>query len=437
MLKFFYDTIKKISGQKLVEKSLTQSEVLHHLRSGTSFCWDGCNDSFLAPAQAYYYFENVSPLQSTVKKIAQTVSRLPLAVVSDSNPDEMITDHPILQILQRPGYGLTGQNLLVDLCISYLLTDEAWLVLMGRPNAEPVSCVALRPYNVDTEGSTAEYYPTLIRTNSPTSFTQRNFYPVTESGVTRYFDTPDGAGAMNELVPVIGTKAKSRDFRGLSRLMSLQRPLTQMISGDIYNTKLLNSGTKPFMMLSPKEGLTESEMEDIELSLEQLKGAHNVGGIFILPTAMDDVSTPTTNRDLEYQDMLAEVKQRIADAYYMPLALISPDAMTYSNYSTAQVAFYDGPVSNLVYNLFPQIVKILSSRLGITESMHVTYNQHDVPALQMRQAERMAELSRTYTMTLNELRDMLGLDPLSVGEEIYMPGNLIPVSIPGVMGDEM
>lgn len=437
MLKFFNSILKKVTGNQLVEKSLTQAQVQQYLRSGMQFCWDGCDDTYLPPSQAYYYFENVSPLQSTVKKIAQTVARLPLAVVSDSNPDEMISDHPIIQILQGPGYGLTGQNLLADLCISYLLTDEAWLVLMGRPAAEPVGCQSIRPYNVDTEGSTAEYYPSLIRTDSPSAMIQRDFYPVVEGGVTRYFDTPDGAGAMNELVPVIGTKAKYRDFRGLSRLMSLQRPLTQMISGDIYNAKLLKGGAKPWMVLSPKDVLTEPELEDMERSLEQLKGAQNVGGIFILPTSMDDISKPTTNRDLEYQAMLAEVKQRIADAYYMPLALISPDTMTYSNYSTAQVAYYDGPVNNLVCNLFPQLVKILSVRLGITESLRVTYNQHDVPALQMRQAERMAELSRTYTMTLNELRDMLGLDPVPVGEDIYMPGNLLPVSIPGVIGDEM
>ena len=432
------DIIAKILPGPAVEKSLSQDQVRQYLRSGMAFCWDGCDEHFLSQQQAYYYFENISPLQSTVKKIAQTVAGLPLVIVSDNNPDEMITDHPILDILRGPGYGLTGQNLLTDLCISYLLTDEAWLLLIGRVAAEPIASMAVRPYAVGTDGggSEEEDYPNIIRVTQANK--QYIFESVSYGGVTRYFDTPGGKGAMKELVPVIGTKARNRAFRGLSRLMPLQRVLMQMMSGDIYNAKLLQSGAKPFMVLSPKEGLSDKEMETIVQSLEDLKGTQNVGGIFILPTSMDDVSKPNTNRDMEYQEGLKENKQRIADAYFVPLALISTETMTYSNYTTAQTAFYDGPVNNLVSNLFPQIVNVLSVRLGIAgEKWRVTYNQHDVPALQSRQAERMSQLAKTYTMTLNELRDVMGLEPVPVGEEIYMPGNLIPVTIPGMVGDDI
>lgn len=438
MLKFFNDLVKKVTGNAPETKSLSHSEIIQRLRYGTGYSLDGCSDYFLNPSEAYYYFENVSPLQSTVKRIAQTVSHLPLAIVSESNPDEMVTDHEIIHILQSPGYGLTEHDLLLEICISFLLTEEAWIVLRGRINAPPVSISVLRAYEVSPEGSYSEYYPDFIRTDSDKETGQRYFYPVRIEGVMRYFDTETGTGALNELVPVIGVKAKNRVFRGLSRLMSLQRPLMQIISGDIYNTKLLKGGAKPWMVLSPKadEGLSELEMEDIETSLEQLKGAQNVGGIFVLPSSMDNVSKQTTHRDLEYQALLSEVKQRVADAYYVPLVLISPDAMTYNNYSIGQVAFYDGPVSNLVNNLFPHIVKILGIRTGNTEKLRMTFNEYSVPALQMRQAERMDRIAKTGTTSLNENREIIGYDPVPLGEEIYMPGNLVPVSVPGTTGDD-
>lgn len=428
--------LTKLFGAPAPVTKGSQSEILRALRYRCDVQWDDCADIYLEPRRAYYYFEHVSPLQSTIKRIAQTVANLPLAI-TDADQGDLDPDHEIIGILTQDPYGFGRDNLLCEMGISYLLTDEAWLMLRGRVTAPPVSISYFRPYEVGYERlATNPYYPDIIRAQPAGVSTEMDFYAVKVEGVIRYFDEPDPKAALNELVPVVGVKSKNRQFRGLSRLMSLQRALNQIISGDIYNAKLLKGGVKPWMVLSPKESLTELEQQDLERSLEAIQGVENVGGMFILPSSMDDISRPTTHRDLEYGNLIQEVKQRIADAYYMPLPLISPDNMTYSNYSTAQVAFFDGPINNLVANLFPPIVKALSRRMGLDDDLRMTYNEHYVPALQVRQAERLKMLHATETLTLNESRQIIGYPDVPQGDEIYMTANKIPVGDTGQMGDD-
>lgn len=436
MFKFLQKIAEKLPFIKSAANS--PKELLELLSSRYDILWsDDCAEGFLDPRQAYFYFETVSPLQSTVKRIAQTVAHLPLAVVSAKEPNDLQPDHQILQLLTGTSSGYINQTLLQDLAVSYLITEEAYLVLKGNINRPPLDISAIRPYEVLRDNSTnIDGYPNKITTTTQYDGTMRIYHRKKIDGIYRYIDQDDknSDAALNELVPIIGIKSKSDPTRGLSRLMALQRPLNQLVSGDIYNAKLLKSGVKPWMILSPKEDLSPDDQRELQESLKEVQGVQQVGGIFILPNNMQNISSQTiNNREMEYIELIKEVKQRIDNAFYMPVPINSPEHMSYNNYNTAQLAYYDTPVTNLVENLFPFIVTILSARLKIKEQLKITYNEHQVPALQNRSAERMASLAKTETMKLDELRDLIGLGHVEGGDKIYISANKIPLGADGLL----
>lgn len=401
------------------------------LREYKGYCnyslWgDGTSAMPITLRQAYFYFEFVSPLTMVVRNIATSVSDLPLGVKVGPKSNDIDLNHPIIKALFDANREISTEDFLTELAVSFLLTEEAWPIFRGPLDSPPVAASYVRPYNVNNTG-------TLDKDGFPASLTttayrdRRTYHKVIINNQRRYIDNKEPRLANNEIIPIIGIVKSTNEFRGLSRINSFCKALDQMYFGDIYNSKLLQRGLRPWLVLTPKESLTEKDLDDLEKSLEQIQGVEKVGGIFVLPTNVQSISEPQKNRELEYQDLLKEVKERISASFAIPMPLVATETMTFSNYDVARVAFYDQPIKALVRQLFPNISANLAARLKLTGRFKIQYNPNDIPDLQMRQALIMEKLRLANVLTVNEIRVREGYDPVPGGDVLFEPINKMPI----------
>lgn len=422
----FSKTVSNIQNQKnssppIYDINLTNTSQLYNLVYGSDCSY---SVTFL---EAYKYFAKISPLRTAVGMIADAIADLPL--ITESTKQEMTTEHNLIKIINNPGIGIDRANLLKELTVSCLLTNESWLLFRGRINAEPININYIRPYNIDIY-SNLDYdgYPYSIKTNSPKD--KRTYYKHIIDGHIRYVDSERNPNvALNELIPIIGITDIHDQFRGLSPLTSIKKELDHLWHGNVHNAALLKNGMRLSAILSPKVEMTDQQYNQVEDSVGDLfTGSEKAGGVFISPVQLESVNLMMKNTDADYMNLIAKAEQRVYAAYEIPLPLVTPDTMTLSNYEAAQFAFYDQTVSDATTKLFPAIAKAFAIRSG-EENLKLTFNPHGVKALQQRQAERMETLRKTYALGTKEIRETAGYGDPNTDDPIFAPATLVPLTI--------
>lgn len=385
----------------------------------------------IAPLNAYQYYSSVEPLRDAIDKISDAAAELPLAIDLKSD-DKLLMDHPVLVKLDNPGDEVTKTNLLKELVISALLTNESWLILRGNTERPPAGISYVRPYDINVEGNIdVDGFPTVIRTNSPRDV--RRYYKENVRGRVRYIDNQEGGMGLNELCPIIGTVELADQFRGLSPLTSLKYELEQIRGGNVHNASFLKNGMSPSKGFqadakdikdSGKTYPTGDQLDSFSESLRtHFSGAGKAGSNITFPFPVKVHDFATTNKDADYLGLMETAETRIYNQYGIPLAMISEKAMTLDNYTSALIAFFDNAVIDGSAIVFKGIANCLKARYK-EDSMKLTFNPHMVKALQTRHIERMKKMRETQAFSTDEIRETSGREPVDGGEKVLVQGSL-------------
>lgn len=398
--------------------------------SGWAYGYSGYKNVYAF--DAYSYYASVEPLRDSVDRISDAAAGLPLAVTFKGD-SEIIMEHEILNRLENPGDEVKKTNLLKELVMSSLLTNEAWPILRGNVDRPPVGISYTRPYNVTNDGGfDNDGYPRVLRTDSPRD--TRQYFKENTQGRIRYIDKM----RLNELCPIIGTVELSEQFRGLSQLTSIKEELEQIRGGNIHNSSFLKKGMSTSKIIqvdakavkdSGKSFPSTEQLDDFSKSMsEGFQGSGKAGGVLTSPIPIKVDDTSVNNKDADYLGLIAAAEQRIYNQYGIPLALISEKAMTLDNYTTALVAFYDNAVIEGSAMVFSGLARCLAPRYKESDNFKITFNPHQVKALQTRQADRMKSLRDSQSLSTDEIRKTAGYDSIEGGESVLVNGSFIPLA---------
>lgn len=379
----------------------------------------GISNSFLSSRTAYNMYNGIAPLQSTVTKIANAIGGLPLVLRREDEPDEIIKDSEVLDILANPSTVSTGKQFLIDCAISVMTTRELWLVIRGMPNQAPLSTEFIHPYDVQTIMDTTSIWPIRIYTNVDGN---RIWYDREEvDGRFRYLDRTK----LNEIYPFISERTPT--FRGISPLTAIKDELLGYSASIVGNTASIENASKPSGIISPKGPLTEKQWDDLQASMEDITGPENNGKVVLLPANVESAFPQWAPKDMDYATLQKNTVISVANLYSMPLPIILPDSQKFSNYSESQTAFYDEAVNEVTGILFDALKWILGTRIDMT-GVILSYNQFEVPALRRRAIEQMEVQFKANALSTNEIRKSAGYEEIPDGNDIMVPGVLVPLS---------
>ena len=373
------------------------------------------------PILAYRLYLKSDVLGTAVHRIAQNVAGLTLGLTTDDQ--DFDADDPVVDFIDKASEGYSRRRFLYEIATSFLLTNEAWVVLRGRENREPVARTWVYPYDVIDDQSSYDGLPDRFRTVSDRD--RRTYKRQEQRGHIRWI-SDDG---LNELVPLLGAEAVDRPYRGQSQLAPLYYSISQNVEGKRHNTSILRNGLKLTGGVMPPEGdhFEGAAVKQIQAALQALRGSGTAGGTLVMPRRVEVLDLALSNKEMDYVELLREAKETVYNYYNIPLPLMMNDSATFNNYATAQTAFFDGAVFPVFEDLADALTSALVPRYPQLENKWITYNENTIRALRGRNLERMQKARATNALSTNEIREMAGYDPVEEGDVILAPSTLMSI----------
>jgi len=389
----------------------------------------------LAAHQAIDYYRQVGPVGSSIDTIAREIASLqPLLFNQEDN--QFTTSHPLLKFLQKPNADSTWNEFITRLSAFDMITCNTYIWASsqgGSPDSPLVELRVINPQNVsfnsDGNGNVSSITLTNTRDSNGTTF----FPQETAQLGLRFYDNLG-----NELWQIKDFNPASGAVVGMSRLVHIFYELEQFIESSRHNWALLKNGMRPTFMVIPQDDLTSDAQEMLKDMVCQFQvGSENAGRPIFGAGVKELKDLAKSNRDMDFVNLKKSILEGIYTGLNFPLALVSPDSMTFSNLGVARELLYDNAVLPLGNREFNELTNMIIHRYPDVADSRITFNENSIPALRDRQVRQAVELKNTGSYTRDEIRKTLGDEPLREGGDVILgPVSEVPNAVDGFTDDQ-
>ncbi len=389
----------------------------------------------LSAYAAIQLYLQAMPFFDAVDRRAQAFAAIPVRVW-DTKAKEFVEDHPALELLAQPNADISQTEFLESISSFYDITGESFIIGTGQINKPPLELISETPVEFSFGALSPKFgllnIPSQIFRGGMTTSTSgtRVFVPEeTENSTLRFYNSLQNQElwVMRSFNPF-----KKNTFRGLPRALPVWYEIQQYVAGNRSNLSFLKRGARLSMAwinktAGPDGELTPVQFERLQQEAQKYSGAENAGGTPILD-GMEIQTFQSTNKDMEYAELQKQTLSRVFNTYRIPLALILDSTMTLNNLETAMLHFFDDsvlPHANRIYN---ELTRFLMPRYDNSENLVFKFDENEIPALRARMIAGAKEQNSIGVNTTDEIRDMLGDEPLPEGgDTVLVPANLIPL----------
>ncbi len=375
------------------------------------------------------YIANALGFACVTKKARAVASvRLQLEKVSPNGTVDLIEDHAILKLLQRPNPMTPGPLLIEALVAFKLIAGNAYLTRLPmtdaarQPKGGPSELWLLRPDRVTVLGG--DGLPTAYRYK--VGDVQRD-YPV--NLLTGFSD-----------VLQLRTFHPLSDWYGLSPMEAAAYSIDTFNKAQTWNKALLDNGARPSgaMVMTGKDGaqttLSEEQFTRLREQIDsQYSGPGNAGYPMLLEGGMDWREMSMNPKDMDYVEGLWANARLIALAHDVPPQLLGiPGDSTFANFEQAQLSFWENTVLPELDSLLEYLNGWLVPQYG-EPGLRLAYDEDSIRALEPRRQIMFDRAAKATWLTVDEKRVMSGFDELPNGEGkvILVPTGQIPLDMAG------
>jgi HK97 family phage portal protein len=370
-------------------------------------------------SSAISLYEQSTAVSIPINYIAESFASINPVIEVD---DKIITKHPILDLLNDPSPYYSKGLFFEVMARNYLITHESYIVGVGNISRPPLELQPISPKEVSVpEGP--QGLPGSMQVSGNTL--SGNYTPKQSRGKVKYF-----RDNLTEIKQIRGFSTRGNSLlRGQSPLLQASAEVRQHIQGNKHNVALLENGGKVSLVFNFAQHMEDDVFQSIkERVKEQYSGPANAGTIGV--TAGENLTIHemgTSNLDMDFAHLQLMAKTAVALQYKFPLPLLTTDAATMNNYKESKLALYDDAVLPLADVIFGGLTQFLMPRFGEDPAkMKITYNMDDITALAVRRNEELTLRKQLDVETDNEIRQLIGREPIDGGDVLLKPANLIP-----------
>lgn len=367
------------------------------------------------------YVEN-AVVYRCINEIANGASAVKFKLMRGDQP---IEDSPLLDLLERPNPNCSQSEYFEKLYSYLLLSGNSYMLRIGPQGGMPTELYNLRPDRIKIKTK---------KTHMPLAYE----YWV-DGRIKTTYDIDPLTGQSD--VKHIKMFHPLDDNFGLSPIMPSASDIDQHNLSARHNTHLLVNGARPSgaVIYKPRDEvgamtmLTDGQREQLRKDLQQrFTGADNAGRTMILEGDFDYKEMGLSPKDMDFAQMKNLSARDIALAFGVPAQLVGiPDAQTYSNMAEARLALYEETIIPLLRHIESDLNEWLVPLFG--EDLTLKYDVDSIPAVTERRRMVTDNILRAVNegvITRNEARERLGLEPITGGDEVYIPANLFPLGSP-------
>lgn len=381
----------------------------------------GYGGNYLSPGQAYWLWQVSDTIGNACDLISWAFEQLE-PVLLDKKTGEYVSDHPLIELINNPGFKMTSDRFQFELMTSFLVAGECYPILEGNVKFEPFGLYTLGANNTSLiEGSDGWLYQIIINQNGIKDIYTREEIPKRQIWVYQ------NQTKLKETVQILN-KSKINAVRAQSVLERVYYQALTKYYGNIHNSAMLKNAGRPSGILSPKEHIqNQKNFEAYKSEVRNtIEGPSNAGKLITPPMPIEYQNLILNPRDMDFVKLIENSRQEIYSQYQIPLPLVTAATMTMNNYSNAVYAFYDMSVMPRAKFIYKQLGKFALPRYKDGDRFELVINEKEIPALKERLFNIVKTMRETYAFTENELRTVPGYEATGdEGDQIWKPSSLL------------
>lgn len=364
---------------------------------------------------AYY---EVAPVGIAVDMIAQEVAHL--SITAEDSTGEFNQNAEILKKLRTPNKDQSLRLFIDEMIANYILTGNVFIDF--NKVGSSYEMLILSQQNITLAGMQPNgKATTIIYSGSNDNLLYREYNYNSE---TNLYQTKQG----NILLHLKNNNLTTIDKQmGVSFLAKGQLEISQYKNLSEYNNGLIKNQCRPSLgFFFEVDNMSDSQIEDIKQTMKAISGSTKAGKPFAITAKARVEKFSESTKDMDFENLKKSTKNIIAQCLKIPLPLLNDTTMTYSNYSTAQYAFFDNcvlPFARVIIDFFnDKILPLLRE-----DKYKLAIDKASIGALEERKLATVKSYADAGVFTINEIRAIAGKEAVESGDIIYQPQNLIPV----------
>ena len=371
--------------------------------------------------EALKFYAQSTVVSNPVNKVADAfVDTTFILKEKTSKGEEIIRDHPVLDLLNNPSPDYDERLFKACLAINYLLTGEFFSVLLGNISGPPSEMNPITPPNVThskggdgfLSGMSVSGDSFKGKYNRDYSFRGQKFIRdnLTQILFIRNFST-----------------ISNSQLRGQSPLTSARQDILTSVAGGNHNYAILKNGGRVSMAVNIKDELNTRSFNEAKDRIKGQLTGENAGSVVVVDSKdMTIQEYGTTNKDMDYQNMMKAITENMYSLYNVPLTLATTDAATFNNLGVSFEALYDNAVIPLASRVCGGLDVTLLPRFKLDkDKFSLGTDILSIPSLRKRRLEELKLRVGLNKETTNEYRGLLGREDLANGDTIQQAATLV------------
>lgn len=365
-------------------------------------------DDLGTKSQFFSQYEKSLYVYACVKKIAQKVSSIDyelLRVVNANGDTQEVKSSPLLDLIYSPNPSQTKKQFIDQWLHNKLLAGEnfIWKVRDTRNNV--VEMYNLRPDLMEVIYN--------------------------EAGELTGYEFKKSISEVSKFVPEDIVHDKATNPSDPRRGFSPVKPASSRVETEEYATQFqrdfFKRNARPDAILKVKEYLREDTKEDIREKWEaKYMGVGKSSKLAILEAGLEYQQVAISQREMDFIESLKFTRDDILVAFQVPKPIVAiTDQVNFANAKTATEIFLRETILPEVLN----VLEMLNERLVYPDfdvRLSLTYTDFIPEDRELALKEYEKGISLNY-LTINEVRQREGLEPIVGGWSIYMPMGMSPI----------
>jgi HK97 family phage portal protein len=411
--------LKSISNaaSMLLNKQEMHNASKSYLYNSSSAVWSDKDYSNFAENA---YINNVIAHRA-INMIAHAASSVPFKLYKlIDGKRHLITQHPVLELLNKPNPIQSGKELLEAIYIYRQISGSAYVLTVDKDCGCNVqkSLDDCEPCNIiDNSLPDYELYclrPDRVKVIAGDNFIPRGYTYTVDSKTTNYLVNQNSG-----LSPILHIRNfhPLSDWYGLSSIEAAAYSIDQHNQASIWNQALLQNGGRPSgaIVVKDTEGkpanLTSEQFFRLkDMMNDVISGPNNAGRPLLLEGGLEWKEMSFSPRDMDHIESKNNSAREIAIAFGVPAQLLGiPGDNTYSNLLEARVALWEQTILPLVENTLEHLNRGIVARFGC--DLELQYDIDGISALSHRVDSVWNRMEKSSFVTVDEKREAVGLSP--------------------------
>ena len=194
---------------------------------------------------------------------------------------------------------------------------------------------------------------------------------------------------------------------GISFLAPAQLEISQYLNASIHNNSIIINQCKPSLGFFVENDMPSDDLiASVTDAMKKISGNRNSGKPFVFFGKARVEKFSESIKDMDFGSLKKATANKIFQCLKIPLPLLNEDTMTFSNFSSAQIAFYDNCVLPQAKKILDFLNHKLLPILGEKE-YKLAIDPATINALEQRKIELATAYSQSGSLTINEIRRII------------------------------